>query len=227
MAELAAQKREIFGRRTKQLRREGLLPAELYGRGIENVHLSIPADAFSSVYKEAGEHTIVNIVLDKGGSRPVLIHDVRRDSLTSTILAVDFYQVRMDEKVTTHVPIDFTGESPAVRDNNVILVKVMDELEVEALPGDIPSSIVVDLSALVELNQSIYVKDIAISSSFVINADPESVIASVSEQREEEVELVKELTPEDVVVEGEEKRAQVEGESQEKPGDEQGKEAKT
>jgi len=225
MAELVAQKREILGKKTKSLRAEGFIPAELYGHGIENVHLSIPTDAFVDIYKDAGEHAIVNVVIDGGESRPVLINEVQKDSVTDKILSIDFYQVNMDEKVTTHVPIDFEGESPAVRDFDGVLVKVMDELEVEALPAEIPSSIVVDLSTLTELDQSIYIKDLAVSGSYVITADPEAAIVSVSEQREEEEEPVEELTPEDVVVEGEEKRAE-EGESQEQsPGDEQNKEA--
>ena len=164
--------------------------------------MSIHIGELSSVYKDAGEHSIVNVVIEKGDSRPVLIHDVEKDSMTDAVLSVDFYQVRMDEKVTTHVPIVFEGESPAVRDLDGVLVKVMDELEVEALPAEIPQSIVVDLSKLTELNQSIYVRDLAAPGSYTIMADGEAVIASVSLQRVEE-EPVVELTPEDVVVEGE------------------------
>ena len=227
MAELKAQKREVFGKKTKRLREEGFIPAELYGRGIDNVHLSVPVGEFASVYKDAGEHSIVNVVIEKGDSRSVLIHDVEKDSITDAVLSIDFYQVRMDEKVTTHVPIVFEGESPAVRDLDGILVKVMDELEVEALPAEIPQSIVVDLSKLTELNQSIYVRDLAAPGSYTIMADGEAVIASVSEQRVEEEPIV-ELTPEDVVVEGEEKRAkemdEAEGQSS---NDEQSKESKT
>jgi len=227
MAELVAQKREILGRKTKHLRKKGLIPAELYGQGVENVHLSIPADAFSNVYKDVGEHAIVNVVIEGGGSSPVLINDVQIDPVSEEILSVDLHQVKMDEKVATHVPIDFEGESPAVRDLDGVLVKVLDELEVEALPAEIPSSIVVDLSKLTELDQSIYVKDLPKSDSYEITADPETVIASVSEQREEEEEPIEELSPEDVIVEGEEKRPQEEeGGLQEGPsGDEQSKEA--
>jgi len=222
MAELTAQKREILGSKTKNLRREGLIPAELYGHGIENLHLSIPKDAFSEVYKEAGEHAVVNVLVD-GGSRPVLIHDVQVDPITDGILSVDLYQVNMDEKVTTHVPVEFVGESPAVRDLDGVLIKVMDEIEVEALPADIPQSIEIDLSKLTELDESLYIKDIKASISYTILTDPDTVVVSVSEQREEEEEPVEEeLTPEDVVVEGEEKRAQKEeGEEEQQPGDEQ------
>ena len=226
MAELEAQKRELLGRKAKRLREDGLVLAELYGRGVGNVHLSIPIGVFNSVYKEAGEHSIVNVVIDKKESHPVLIHDVQMDPMTNSILSVDLYEVKMDEKVTTHVPINFEGESPAVRDLDGVLVKVMDELEVEALPANIPQSITVDLSSLVELNQSVYVRDLKTSDSYTITTDGGAVIVSVSEQREEEEEPVAELTPEDVIVEGEEKRAKEREEEEQSSGDEPNKEAK-
>jgi len=160
MAELLAQKREILGKKTKKLRSEGIIPAELYGHGTENVHLSIPKDKFVDIYKDAGEHAIVNVVIDGGESRPVLINEVQIDPVSDEILSVDLHQVNMDEKVSTNVPIDFIGESPAVVDMDGVLVKVMDEVEVEALPANIPSSIEVDLSQLTELDQSIYIKEI-------------------------------------------------------------------
>lgn len=224
MAELVAQKRDILGRKTKHLRKKGLIPAELYGHGIENVHLSVRKDAFVDVYKDAGEHAIVNVVIEGDKTRPVLINEVQIDSVSDEILSVDLHQVRMDEKVTTHVPIEYVGLSPAVEEKEGILVKVMDEIEVEALPADIPPSIVIDISQFTEIDQSIYIKDLPESDKYKIVADPDSVVASVSEQREEEEEPTEELSPEDVVVEGEEKRAKEEGkESQDGPGDEQNK----
>ena len=113
MAELIAQKREILGRKVKHIRKEGLIPTELYGRGMENVHLSVPEDLFNDVYKDAGEHSIVNVVVD-GSSVPVLIKSVHRHPITRNILSVDLHKVRMDEKVKTHVPLAFEGVSPAV-----------------------------------------------------------------------------------------------------------------
>lgn len=221
MAELTVQKREVLGGKTAKLRKDGFIPAELYGHGFPNLHLSVPTQSFMSVYKEAGEHSIVNVIFE-GESKPVLIHDVSRDPVTDEILSVDFYQVRMDEKVTTHVPVEFTGESPAVRDMNGVLVKVVDELEIEALPAEIPSSIIVDISSITELGQSIYVRDLSSGEKYTIKADPDTVLVSVSEQRvEEEVPVEKELTPEDVIVEGEEKRAR-EASQEEQSGDEQG-----
>lgn len=214
MAELKAQKREVFGRKLKKLREEGFVPAELYGRGIENIHLSIPVDEFVRVYGEAGEHAIINV--DIGGKkRPALIHEVQRHPITEEVLNVDFYQVRMDEKVTTHIPLKFEGESQAVKDLSGVLVKALNEIEVEALPADIPDSVTVDLTTLDELEKSIYVRDLPKGEKFEFIVDPETVVASVSAQKEEE-EPEEELTPEDVVVEGEEGG---EGDEQEESGD--------
>src|SRR3989344_1417350 len=209
MLELKAEKRNILGRKVKQLRKNGLVPAELYGHGFENVHLSLPDKDFLKVYEEAGEHAIINIVFE-GDSRAVLIHDVVFPPMTNEVLSVDLYQVRMDEKVKAAVPLEFENESPVVKEKQAILVKNMDEIEVEALPADLPDMIKVDLSRLVNIDESIYVKDLPKSSKFDFAADPEMAIVSVVAPEEEKVE--EEITPEQVVVEGEEKAAEEGGE---------------
>ena len=207
MIELTAQKREVLGRKVKYLREKGLIPAELYGHGSDNVHLSIPVDAFDIVYKEAGENAIVNVTVD-GNSVPALIYNVHRHPITRETLSIDLYQVKMDEKVTTHVPINFEGDSPAVSDLAGVLVKTMKEIEVEALPANIPSEITVDLGLLTELDTSIYVRDLPKSDVYAFLLDGDNAVASVSAVREEEEEPTEEITPEDVVVEGEEKQAE-------------------
>jgi len=225
MAELKAEKREILGKKVKHLRREGLIPAELYGRGKKNIHLSLPTSAFTSVYKEAGEHAIVNVVID-GERLPALINDVQIDPVTREILAVDLHQVDMKEKVTTNVPISFEGSSPAVDELGGVLVKTLNEIEVEALPADIPNEIVVDLSSLSDVDTSIYIKDLPKSDAYSFTLDPDNVVVSVSAKREEEQETEEVLTPEDVVVEGEEKRAKEEG-AEQSAGDETSKKEST
>ena len=183
MAELIAQKREIFGRKVNGLRKKGLIPAELYGHGVGNLHLSLPEGSFSDVYKEAGEHSIVNVVVD-GNTFPVLINSVHKHPITQSILSVDLHKVRMDEKVKTHVPLVFEGDSPAVENLGGVMVKPMSEIEVEALPADIPDSVIVNVAGLTEFDQSIYVKDLGSSGEFEFAADPEAVVVSVSAPRE-------------------------------------------
>lgn len=222
MAEIQAQKREILGKKVKHLREKGLIPAELYGHGRENIHLSIPADIFHDVYEDAGEHAIVNLTIDKK-SIPVLINSVQRHPISREVLAVDLYQVKMDEKVTTHVPLKFDGSSPAADDLGGVLVQAMNEIEIEALPGDIPDGIMVDLSSLRELDTSIYVKDLSVDGNYSFTVEPDTVVASVSTPREEEEEPSEELTPEDVVVEGEEKQDEETGEEDKQPAENESK----
>ncbi len=212
MKELKVRKRDILGSKTRKLRSDGLIPAELYGHGIENIHLSVPIDAFSKVYKEAGTHSIVTVDVE-GDKRNALVNGVQIDPVSQEVLSIDFHQIRMDEKVRAHIPLEFEGEPPAVEAGGV-LVKSMDEIEVEALPADLPHSVVVDLSGLTEFDQSIYVKDLPKSGKFEFTMEPDNAVVSVSAPREEEKEEAPEgeISPEDVVVEGEEKRPEKEGE---------------
>lgn len=210
--ELKAQKREVLGKKVGALRREGLIPAELYGHRVENVHLAVAAKDFGKVYAEAGENTVVNLSFN-GAPRMVMIHGVQTDPVKSQVISVDFHEVKMDEAITAAVPLEFVGESPAVKDLGGVLVKAMDEIEVEAFPQDIPSEIIIDLSKLANLGDSVYVKDLPTGAKYEYKVDPTTVVVTVSEPAEEEVSAA-EITPESVIVEGEEKRAQREANAQ-------------
>ncbi|NCO15259.1 50S ribosomal protein L25 [Candidatus Wolfebacteria bacterium CG18_big_fil_WC_8_21_14_2_50_39_7] len=200
--ELNVQKREIFGKKVNSLRRENLIPAELYGHGLENIHLSVPAKEFSKLFKEAGESTIINLNLENK-KLPVLIHEVSVDPLSDKIIHIDFYQVKMDEKIITSVPLEFIGEAPAVKEKEGILIKAVQEIEVEALPSDLPHNIEVDISQLSDIGMSIHVKDLKIDKKVKVLADLETVVATVTEPAKEEV-VEKPITVEEVKVEGEE-----------------------
>ncbi len=202
--ELNVQKREILGKKVESLRQEGLIPAELYGHGSENTHLSVPAKEFSKLFKEAGESTIINLNLENK-KLPVLIHDLQKNPLNDEISHIDFYQVRMDEKITASVPLEFVGEASAVREKGGVLIKAAQEIEIEALPADLPHKIEVDLSHLSDIGMNIHVKDLKIDSKARILVDPETVIAIVAEPTKEEIEE-KPITVEEVKVEGEEKK---------------------
>ena len=183
--ELKVKNRTVLGKKVKHLRKEGLIPAELYGRGAENKHLEISENDFINTYKEAGWHTIVQIVTEGVEKIPVLISDVQRHPLTRKILAVDFHQVRMDEKIETSVPIEFKGEAPAEK-SGFFVVKVLNEVEVKALPTNIPHLFEVDLSRLENPGHSIHISDVKVPEGVEILTSPETVIASVTEHAEEE-----------------------------------------
>lgn len=210
--DLSVQTREKFGKVVKSLRREGVIPAELYGRGLKNVHLSIPAKDFLKVFKEAGMNTVVNLVLGKN-KWPAIVQEVERNYLSDAVTHVDFYQVRMDEKLKAKVPLEFLGEAPAVKDKGGILNKAMLEIEVEALPADLPHRLSVDLTALDDLDKSVYVKDVKIPKGVEVLIDAETVVVTVTPPAPEEEKVVE--APVDVSavkVETEEKKTERETE---------------
>lgn len=212
---LAATKRAVLGKAVRKLRRAGSVPAVLYGRGIKNVSLEVPAGDFERALDAAGENALLELSITDGevrDSRNVLIHDVSRDPLTGKPVHVDFYQVRMDEAVRVGVPIVFIGESPAVKNEGGILVKSLQELEVETMPGNIPDSFEADISRLATFEDNLYVKDLAVPAGVKVLMDSETPVASVQPPRtEEELKALEEKpaeAPAEVATEAEEKRAE-------------------
>jgi large subunit ribosomal protein L25 len=205
--ELKVQKRDAFGgSQSATLRASGLVPAELYGHGVKNVHLAVPVKDMMSAYKQAGESEIINLVVD-GKTTPVLIHDVQFHPISQDFQSVDFYEVDMNAELELAVPFEFVGEAPAIKNFGGILTKAMDEVEVRCLPANIPQDIKIDLSVLVNLNQSIYVRDLPNSDKYKIVSDPNNAIVSISEpMKEEELAPKPEAKVEDVKVETELKK---------------------
>lgn len=212
--ELTAQKREIMGKAVKTLRSGGFIPAELYGKEFENIHLSIFEKDFHKIFGEAGESTIINLAVN-GEKIPVLINDVFTDPLSNKISHIDFYRVRMDEKTEVSVPFEFVGEAQAVKEKKGILIKAMHELEVRALPADLPHNIKIDVSGLAETGETIHVKDIKPIKGVEILAELEAVIVTVTEIVEEVVEE-KPASVEEIKVEGEENKVEKVEEKKEK-----------
>ena len=183
--ELKAQNREILGKKVRALRAVGSMPAELFGHGIKNKHLSVSQKDFSKVYKAAGEHELVNVVVEGESPIPTLVTNAQRDAISGQFLSADFYAVKMDEKITVNIPISFIGEAPAEK-KGLPIIKVLSEVEVETLPGNMPHEFVVDLSSLDDLGKSIHVKDIKIPKGVELLLAPDSVIATVGEKTAEE-----------------------------------------
>lgn len=216
--QLKTQARDTEHRTAKALHRDGLIPAELYGHKVQNVHLSIDQIEFEKVLRKAGESTLIELQLPDGGSRNVLIQGVERHYLSSQPIHVDFYEVKMTEKLTATVQIEFIGESPAVKVLGGTLVKVLSEVEVECLPGDLPSQFEVDISNLTGFTDQILVKDLKVSDKVEIKADPEEVVATVQPPRDMEAELAEQVDEAAAVAAavGPEPEAAVEGEAEEK-----------
>lgn len=218
---LQAKKREIFGKKNKTLREKGFVPAVIYGKGKESIPLEVNLKEFEEVFKKTGETDIFNLEIEgEKKARNVMVQEVKRHFLTNSPIHVDFYEVEMDKPITTPVPITLVGESPAVKAGG-ILIQSMDEIEIEALPKDIPHEIVVDVSVLTEIGQTIYVKDLKLKEGIKILVDSHNPVCTISAPISEE-ELEKELgrvkTAEEVEVAGvkeEEKPAEEEKEKTE------------
>jgi large subunit ribosomal protein L25 len=207
---LNAKVRTNAGKALRTLRKKGGVPAVTYGHGVESVPLELSAQEFGKVFAKAGSSTVVSLKLD-GADKNVVIHDVQHDPVTGEVTHVDFYQVRMDEVLKAQVPLKFIGTSHAVKDLGGILIKPADQLEVEALPADLPHEIVVDLSKLEELNSKLTLKDLALPKGVKVLVDsPDFSVALVEPPRsEEELAKLDEAVTEDVeAVEGVKKPAE-------------------
>jgi len=189
--ELGAQVRTVLGGKVNALRKSGFIPAVLYGKGQETLNLQVPVKDFNKALKEAGESTLVYVNVE-GKAYPTIIHDVARDPVKDQIIHADFYKVSLTEKIKTKIPVVFVGESPAVKDLAGIFVRNVNELEVEALPQNLPHEITVDISSLKAFGDQIMVKDVDLGKDVTIEADADTILATVQEPKSQE-ELEAEL----------------------------------
>lgn len=195
--ELLVHARDVFGSKLRSLREDGFIPAELYGRDTENVHVSVLKKDFGRVYKDAGYSSLVDLVLD-GSKTPVLIYAIDKHPVTGEIMNVDFYKVRMDEAVEADISFEFIHESSAVKDEHGILVTVLQDVTVEALPADMPRHIQVDLSKLKHIDDAITIGDLEVGDKIKILADVHSVVVMVKAQVTEEEEAAQQAEGVDV-----------------------------
>jgi len=201
MLQLNAEKRDVFGKKLKNFRKQGKLPAVLYGKGKKTFPIFIDSKEFKKILKEAGESTLVNIKNPETDSiENVLIQDVHFDPLKDEPIHADFYIVEMDKPITAKVNLVFEGVSPAEKDLGGILVKVRRDVDVEALPKNLPHELKVDISKLVNLGDQIVVKNIDLPAGVKILAGENEIIALIEAPKEEVVEE-KPMTIEEVEVE--------------------------
>jgi len=184
---LKADVRKISGRKVKNLRKEGLLPGNISGKKIESKAVQVVLKDFEKVYKEAGETGLLTLVIGKD-EKPVLIHNLQVNPVSDAPIHVDFLQVDLKEKVEADVPVELTGEAPAEKQAIGTVVQYLNEIEVEALPMDLPEKFIVDTSELAEVDQSILVKDLKVDRSKVdIKSDPTEIVVKVEPPQKEEV----------------------------------------
>ena len=176
---LKIEKRKVLGKQVKKLRRDGILPCNIYGKGIKSTAVQVPQTDFDAVYKEAGETGLVDVELD-GKLTPVLIHNMQKD-FRGNVLHADFFQVNLKEKVKTMVPLQIVGEPKAVLDKVGLLMNILSEVEVEALPEELPENIEVNVAHLANINDQVTVADLKVPAGVAVLTEPEQVISKIGE----------------------------------------------
>ena len=220
--ELNASKRTVRGSQVKRLRREGWLPGVIYGLGAESMALQLEIKEVSRTISRLGGSTLVDLVID-GKTHKVLLKEIQRDVIRRTPIHVDFLEVALDVRIKAVVPIELLGESPAVRDLAAVLVQAILEVEVEALPMDLPDRLSVDQGLLEEMDSIITIADLGTVEGVSILNEPESVIARVTYQIEEEEE--EEEILEEELIEGMEPEVIDRGDDEEAGEEEAGEES--
>jgi len=175
---LKADAREVTGKRVKKLRKNGLLPVGVYGKDVKSLSLAVDLKEFLKVYHQAGETGLVE--LDFASKKlPTLIADVQFHPLTRLPLHAQFHAVNLTEKIKANVPVELTGESPAVQNKIGLLLQALAEVEVEALPTDLPDKLSVEVSNLTEVDQQIAVGELKIPNGVELLTPKEEVIVKV------------------------------------------------
>ena len=177
---LHGEKRELVGRKVKNLRAKGVVPATVYGKKIPSENIAINASDFLKMYASAGETGLVELTVGSVVS-PVLVHTVQKHAVTSELLHVEFYQVDLKEKVHTKVPVVLIGDSVAVAEKKGVLLTISTEVEVEALPAELPEKIEVDVTGLAEVDQELKVSDLKVPQGVTVLTDQEVIVVKVGE----------------------------------------------
>lgn len=179
---LAYEKRTALGRKVKNLRKNGMVPGNVYSKAAPSENVQVKLADFEKLYKQVGESTLVYL-----GDKPTLIRQIVRHPVSGQILHLEFNQVNLKEKVKAQVKIVVIGEAPAVKDGMGIMVQQADHIEIEALPADMPEHFEVDISKLSEAGQAITINDLKLNNKFTALTDPETVLVRIEELAKEEV----------------------------------------
>jgi large subunit ribosomal protein L25 len=188
---LNAQKRIVVGRKVKNLRKQDILPGNIYGKKIKSLAVAVAMSEFSDIYRKVGETNLIDLVIKNGKAdeRAVLISNVQKNPVSGNPVHVDFRQVDLKEKVAAKIPVELTGEAPAEKQGLGTVVQYLNEVEIEALPTDLPDKFVVDIAKLAEVDQAVLVKELPIDKAKIeLKTDAETILIKVEPpQKEEEV----------------------------------------
>jgi large subunit ribosomal protein L25 len=217
--ELNVSPRPVLGKKVKRLRREGIIPANVYGRALDSVAIQVVRDDLVRVVRTAGRNEIIYLRLDGEEPRPTFVRQIQLNPVTDAILHVDFYQISLAEKVRMEVPVALVGTAPAEQTHGGTLLHSLDSITVEGLPTDIPSVIEVDVSGLEEIDAAIHVAELSVPGEVTVLSDPDVVVAKIApphveKEVEEEVAEEEEAAEEGAEEEGAPEEATEEAEAE-------------
>lgn len=215
---LQAETRTEKNSKAKKLRKAGFLPVVLYGSESKNQDLKIKKLDFIKAYEQAGESNLINLEVDKEPAVKIIIKDIQKDPVSDALIHADFFLVDMKKEITTEVPLNFVGESVAVKKLSGVLVKNIDSVNIRCLPGDLVNQIDVDISPLKELNAAIRLKGLKLPENIHLVSETNDMVASVIEPRIQEEQ--EEAEEEEVSEEGEEAKDEEKKEGEEEKKDE-------
>lgn len=185
--ELEVAKREVTGKKVRFLRRQGITPGNIYGHGIDSVPVQVDTKSLKHLLAHVGKTDLISLKVN-GSKAPVLalVRDVQKSPITDELLHVDFYQVKMTEKIKVDVPLAFVGEAPVMEKvKGASILHLIDSLHIEALPDHLPHNVEVDLSSLVDIDSTIHVRDIRLGDGITLLSDPDQMVVKVVEARKE------------------------------------------
>jgi large subunit ribosomal protein L25 len=176
---LTAEKRKITGKQVKKLRRDGILPANVYGKDIKSQSLQLPQTEFDKVFEEAGETGVIDLSVGND-TIPVLIHNIHSD-YRNRVIHADFFKVNLKEKVTATIPVELVGEPKAVTEKIGLVMEITKEVEIEALPTELPEKIEVNVENLANIDDQITVGELTKPTGVEILTDPNLVVVKIGE----------------------------------------------
>jgi len=218
--ELIGQKRKILGKKTKTLREDRLLPAVIFGKGLESLSITVGYNDFVKVFTKTGETSVFDIVVDNK-KHPVLVKDVQRHHITSKPIHVGFYEVNLKEKINANIPVEIVNEeeNALVKSGEALVLVLLNEIEVEALPTDLPENFTIDAIKLEGMDSTILVDDLEYDREKVeiMGIEPEEIVvkldyAQMLEEEEKEVDESEAMAD----IEATEEKEPEEGEEKEK-----------
>lgn len=195
--ELVAQRRAILGKKVAGLRRGGILPAVVYGHGHDSESIQIDARAFDDLRRHHGRNTLLDLTIDGGKARPVLVHQIAEHPVKRKAVHVDFYLVTMTEEMTVDVRVVAIGESFAVEKLGATLLHQLDGVKVRALPADLPQTLEADISPLLGYDDVIHAGDLPLPPTVTLITDPGDIVLRVQPPRVEEAPVVEEAEAEE------------------------------